>query len=97
MRRLLTKRGGGRKVQENTLAIHSAVLGYEKPHPRAYTTVLQAMGPDLSTVWMIGDSFTADVLGAEAAGIPAVLVRRSHPDAQRFSETLEEVPAMLGF
>jgi putative hydrolase of the HAD superfamily len=53
----------------------SAVTGYEKPHPQAFGAALAALGrPD--TVWMVGDNPVADVAGAEALGIPAVLVRR---------------------
>jgi hypothetical protein len=44
---------------------------------------------------MIGDNVVADVLGAEAVGIPAVLVRRPDPRAARFSATLAGVDAFL--
>jgi len=80
---------------------NSADLGYEKPHPRIFELALDEMHVGetdrrAGDVWMIGDSYRADVQGAEAAGIPAILVRRHHPDALRFIETLEGVPAMLG-
>ncbi len=52
----------------------SARLGYEKPHPRAFAMALEAAGhPD--EVRMVGDDPVADVQGAEAAGIPGLLVR----------------------
>ncbi|MFP4248985.1 MAG: HAD family hydrolase, partial [Armatimonadota bacterium] len=60
--------------------ISSALIGYEKPHPEAYAVALRAVGlraagePD--EVWMVGDNIVADVQGAEAVGIPAILVRR---------------------
>jgi putative hydrolase of the HAD superfamily len=60
----------------------SAVIGYEKPHPEAYRCALAATGK-LAVRWMVGDSFTADVQGAEEVGIPAILVRRTHPEASR--------------
>jgi len=80
---------------------NSADLGYEKPHPRIFELALDEMlvgeiGCGAGNVWMIGDSYRADVQGAEAAGIPAILVRRYHPDAPRFAETLVEVSAKLG-
>jgi len=80
---------------------NSADLGYEKPHPRIFELALDEMhvgetGRGAGNAWMIGDSYRADVQGAEAAGIPAILVRRYHPDATRFAETLVEVPAILG-
>jgi putative hydrolase of the HAD superfamily len=73
---------------------NSAETGYEKPNPRAFQIALEAL-PDVETVWMIGDSFTADVQGAERLGIPAILVRRSHPDAGRYCESLADVPVLI--
>ena len=54
----------------------SAAIGYEKPHPRAFELALEACGAP-ERVWMVGDNPQADVAGAEAAGIPAILVRGS--------------------
>lgn len=69
---------------------NSAETGYEKPHPEAYRQVMRIMG-DAEMAWMIGDSMRADVAGAEAAGMPAILVRRHHPDAERYCEDLRGV------
>ncbi len=66
---------------------NSAETGYEKPHPRAFQIALETL-PDVGTVWMIGDSFTADVQGAEAVGLPAILVRRQHAQARYSCATL---------
>jgi putative hydrolase of the HAD superfamily len=53
----------------------SALTGYEKPHPEAYLSALRAFGePDVAV--MVGDSQVADVDGAEAVGLTAILVRR---------------------
>jgi putative hydrolase of the HAD superfamily len=52
----------------------SAVIGYEKPHPEAFAAALRSRR-DGDPVWMVGDNPEADVAGACAAGIPAVLVR----------------------
>lgn len=73
---------------------NSAEIGYEKPHPRAFRIVLETIA-DAETVWMIGDSFTADVQGAEAVGLPAILARRTHPQARYCCETLHEVVAII--
>jgi putative hydrolase of the HAD superfamily len=53
----------------------SATMGYEKPNPEIFRIALAALG-EPEPVWMVGDSPAADVAGAEALGIPAVLVRR---------------------
>jgi putative hydrolase of the HAD superfamily len=73
---------------------NSADIGYEKPNPKAFEAVLNAY-PEAEESWMVGDSYRADVRGAARLGIPAVLVHRHHPDAQRYAETLAEVPTLL--
>jgi putative hydrolase of the HAD superfamily len=55
--------------------ISSALIGYEKPHPEAFRYALRACG-DPEEVWMVGDNVEADVRGAEALGLKAILVRR---------------------
>jgi putative hydrolase of the HAD superfamily len=60
----------------------SASIGYEKPHPEAFRHALGACG-DPARRWMVGDNPVADVAGAQALGIPAVLIRSEGgvPDA----------------
>jgi putative hydrolase of the HAD superfamily len=43
--------------------ITSAAIGYEKPNPKAYGALLEQIDAS-DTVCMIGDNYTADVLGA---------------------------------
>lgn len=71
----------------------SAETGYEKPHPRAFAALLEELRPD--EAWMIGDNVVADVLGAEALGIPAVLVRRPDARATRYADSLAGVEAFV--
>lgn len=52
----------------------SALIGYDKPHPEAFRHALRACG-DPERRWMIGDNPIADVAGATALGIPALLIR----------------------
>lgn len=73
---------------------NSAEIGYEKPHPQAYRQVLASI-PDAESIWMLGDNLLADVQGAEALGIPAILVRNSRASAPRFCATLQEIPDYL--
>ena len=73
---------------------NSAEIGYEKPHPAPFK-VVQAAFPDVEAWWMVGDSYAADVLGAEAVGIPAVLVRGSHPEARFCLPDLCGLPGLL--
>lgn len=74
--------------------ISSALIGYEKPHSEAFAAGLRAAG-DADEVWMVGDNPVADVEGAEAAGIPAILVR-SEGKALRCCRDLHEVVKLLG-
>lgn len=57
--------------------ISSATTGYEKPHPEMFALARKLSG-EPQKIWMIGDNPQADVEGARAAGIPAILVQ--HPD-----------------
>jgi putative hydrolase of the HAD superfamily len=73
----------------------SAASGYEKPHPRAYDAALEALGLSSATVWMVGDSYSADVAGAEAQGLRGVLVRNLDARADRCCATVADVATYL--
>ena len=73
---------------------NSAQTGFEKPHSKAFGTVLAAIKGATQT-WMIGDSVSADIAGAHAAGLPSILVRSQHPAAVHCCQTLAEVPVVL--
>ncbi len=73
---------------------NSAQTGYEKPHPSAYRIALAAF-PQADPVWMIGDTPTADVYGARAAGLRAILVRNPHPRVEPFAADLSAVEEIL--
>ena len=74
--------------------VNSATTGFEKPNPEAYRTALATIGAT-GNVWMIGDNITADVLGAEAAGLRAILVRTEDPRANRRAASLRDVRRFL--
>jgi putative hydrolase of the HAD superfamily len=71
----------------------SAAIGYEKPHAEAFAHALRACGSP-SRVWMVGDNPVADVAGAEAVGIPAILVR-GEVAVRRSAPGLAEAVALL--
>lgn len=73
----------------------SAVLGFEKPHPMAFERALAQLGCDRDGAWMVGDDFLADYEGARRSGLKAVLVRRSHPSADRCCATLARLPDFI--
>ena len=67
--------------------VNSAVTGYEKPHPRCFE-IAQEVAGEPTTAWMIGDDPLADILGAERAGIQAIIVRRQDPRCLRAATDL---------
>ena len=83
-------------LKEHFLQVFSsAMTGVEKPNPKAFGRVMEFVGKD-TELWMVGDSWVADVCGAEQSGIRSVLLRKSHADARRHCLTLAELPAILG-
>jgi HAD superfamily hydrolase (TIGR01509 family) len=54
--------------------VDSALVGYEKPDPRIFERALSVSGAARQRVVHVGDLYHADVLGARAAGIGAVLL-----------------------
>ncbi len=74
--------------------ISSAGLGYEKPHPEAFAAALAGLAPG-GEAWMIGDGYKADIVGAEAVGLPAIHVRRTHPDARRPARDLRAAAEII--
>ena len=73
----------------------SALIGYEKPNPSSYEHVRSAFGARYRFV-MIGDSPNPDVVGPEAVGMQAILVRGQHRTARNSVENLHQLPELLG-
>lgn len=73
----------------------SAQTGIEKPNIEAFRLV-QAMAGPKAKLWMVGDSWQADVCGATGAGIRGILVRKSHTDAKLCCPDLVTLPTLLG-
>ena len=56
--------------------VTSARCGYRKPHPAIYRAALDLAGTAPGETLMVGDNPSADVRGAEGAGLHAVLLDR---------------------
>jgi putative hydrolase of the HAD superfamily len=69
----------------------SAVVGAAKPDPAIFHAALGALGVPAPEALHVGDSYTADVQGARAAGFGAVLIDRNDP---RSAPTTIEVPVV---
>jgi putative hydrolase of the HAD superfamily len=72
----------------------SAAIGYEKPHEIAFRRTLDELG-NPPIVWMVGDSYNADIVGARRAGLPAILVRSKHDAAQYQTASLLQLSDVL--
>lgn len=87
-------------VQELGLSHHfehvitSALVGFEKPHPSIFEHAIGKL-PANSKIWMVGDSYSADVAGAESQGIPAILVRKEHALARFSCSSLRSIASII--
>ncbi|MFZ2032288.1 MAG: HAD family hydrolase [Candidatus Dormiibacterota bacterium] len=77
----------------------SAEVGWRKPSPRIFQAAMRALGTEAACTVMVGDSEAADIAGAHAAGMRAVLVRRGggrdSGDADAVIAALRELPGAL--
>ena len=70
--------------------VSSAEVGYEKPNPAFYKVIDSFAGYD--EYYMIGNSYTADILGAVDYGIAAILVRSENThNYPHYSKTLDGI------
>lgn len=76
----------------------SVEFGWRKPHPSIYAEALDRLGIDATRAVFVGDTYDADFVGPEAAGIRAYLIDPLHtyniPADQRL-ESLADLPARL--
>ena len=84
-------------------SISSAAFGKRKPHPAIFDAGLQHFGISAQEAAMVGDTFDADIVGAEQVGMFSVwITRRVRKTAPHFNvrpdaviSTLSEIPALL--
>jgi len=84
--------------------VTSGEVGRPKPAQEIFDAALALAGVAPSEAVHVGDSLEHDVLGAWAAGIPAVLLRRdaegetalpAGPPAPPVIRTLDELPSLI--
>jgi HAD superfamily hydrolase (TIGR01662 family) len=82
-------------------AVSSAEHGYMKPHRSIFETALERARVSAAQAMMVGDSLKADIEGALAVGMRAVLLRRSGevpdllPPGVEVIRSLHDLPALL--
>lgn len=83
---------------EIDFVLASAGVGLAKPDPAFYRLALERAGVQAAEAIMVGDSYRADVEGARAAGMDAVLLDRegeAGPADVPVIRTLIELPAIV--
>jgi len=79
--------------------ISSADVGLHKPDPRIFELACERVGVSPTDAAHVGDHQYADIIGAEAVGMIAVLIDRhggEHPGVERFVRSLDELDGVLG-
>jgi HAD superfamily hydrolase (TIGR01549 family) len=77
--------------------VSSGLHGKTKPHPTIFLAALGLLDIEPADAVMIGDSLEDDVEGAQAAGIPALLLDREnrYPEIEDKLTDLRALPAAL--
>jgi putative hydrolase of the HAD superfamily len=75
--------------------VASAVVGFDKPAPQLFEAALELAGCDAADALHVGDSPAADVAGAQAAGIRALLLERDGASRDGVITTLAQLPGLI--
>lgn len=79
--------------------LSSAEVGLHKPDPRIFEMACERLDVSPGEAAHVGDHHYADILGAEAAGMTAVLIDRhgkEQPTYSRFVRCLDDLEKVLG-
>ena len=93
----LTERLGIADHFDVIVASHDARVRSEKPDPHIFNYALTEVGVSAEEVVHVGDTYEADVVGADA-GIRPILLDRDGTQAGRWRETIQslaELPALI--
>ena len=98
-RRLASLLGGLGLGELLETVVSSADVGMRKPDPRVFELACDRLGVEPAQAAHVGDHHYADITGATAAGMTAVLIDRhgtacEQPDL--FLNTLDDIEAVLG-
>lgn len=78
------------------VASHDQRVQRAKPDAAIFEYALKAVGVPAAEAVHVGDSFEADIIGAHAAGIRAILLDRDATQTGRWEETIQTLPALPG-
>ena len=77
------------------VASHDQRVRSAKPDASIFKYALNAVGVPAEEAVHVGDSFEADIMGAHAAGIRAILLDRDETQTGRWGETIQTLHALL--
>ena len=76
------------------VASHDHRVRRAKPDAAIFEYALNALGVSPKEAVHVGDSFEADIMGAHAAGIRAILLDRDRTQTGRWTETIQNLQAL---
>lgn len=94
----LTERLGIAEYFDAVVASHDVRVRSEKPDPHIFNYALTAVGVSVEEVVHVGDTYEADIVGAQGVGIRPILLDRDGAQAGRWHETIQslsELPERL--
>ena len=94
----LTERLGIAEYFDAIVASHDGRVRSEKPDPHIFNYALAAVGVSAKEAVHVGDTYAADIVGAENVGIRPILLDRDNTQTGRWKETIQslaELPELL--
>ena len=87
----LTERLGIADYFDAIIASHDVRVRSEKPEPHIFNYALTAVGVSAEEAVHVGDTYAADIVGAENVGIRPILLDRDGTQADRWEETIQSL------
>ena len=94
----LTERLGIAHYFDIIVASHDARVRSAKPDPHIFNYTLAAVGVSAEEVVHVGDTYEADIVGAQNVGIHPILIDRDNTQTGRWHETIQslsQLPELL--
>ena len=94
----LTERLGIAHYFDAIVASHDERVRSAKPDPHIFNWTLAAVGVSAAEAVHVGDTYEADIIGAQNAGIRPILIDRDNSQTGKWDETIQslsELPGLL--
>ena len=94
----LAERLGIAHYFDTITASHDERVRSAKPDPHIFEYTLEAVGVSAEEAVHVGDTYEADIIGAQGVGIRPILIDRDDPYVDRWDETIEslaELPELI--